>query len=147
MNRMEFLKEMGSGLFQTVKSAYEPFFVEDLVKIEEAADRALGITWLPVMNENVPVVNLEMKFIAGRPIIISRLGTNIQATSGICPVCSNIINVTALYSSGKCLNCEKEYNFKTNEGDLKLEILHLKVKDQTVFVGVQRHKKQGGSHA
>ena len=51
MKRDEFLKEMGSGLFQTVKSVYEPFIKEDLKKVEGAADKALGITWVPFMKE------------------------------------------------------------------------------------------------
>lgn len=140
MNRMEFLKEMGGGLFQTVKSVYEPFLKDDLEKVEVAADRALGITWLAVMKENELSSKPEVKFVAGQPIIILRQNANMQAMSGICPVCSNIINVTALYSSGKCLNCEKEYNFETMNGDLKLDSLHVKVKDHTVFVGLQRRR-------
>ena len=42
MKRLDFFKEMGDGLFQTVKSVYEPFIQGDLEKIESAADRALG---------------------------------------------------------------------------------------------------------
>lgn len=147
MNRIEFLKEMGGGLFQTVRSVYEPFLKEDLEKVEAVADKALGIIWFPLAREDEILINLEMKFVDGQPIILSRQGTNMQAVSGICPVCSNIINVTALYASGKCLNCEKDFNFKTGKGELKLDPLHLKMKEQIIYVGVQRHRKQGGSHA
>jgi hypothetical protein len=145
MKRMDFLKEMGASLFQTVKYAYEPFARDDLQKVEEAADRALGIKWLPLMQEDDSAPKLDTKFVDGKPVIVSNFDTNMRVMNGICPVCSNIIVVTTLYSTGKCLNCEKEYNFKTQQGDLQLEPLPIKVKDKTVFIGLQ--KKLGGIHA
>ncbi len=147
MKRSDFLKEMTGSLFQTVKSVYEPFLSEDLEKVEEAADRALGIKWVPMMNKHEFCEALEMKFINGKPVIVVRNGTNMQALNGVCPVCSNIIILTALYSSGKCLNCQKEFNFKTQTGDLELESFQVKLKDQTFYIGFQTHKKLGGNHA
>lgn len=141
MKRGDFLKELGNSLFQTVKSVYEPFIQDDIEKVGEAADRALGITWMPLMNKEELSSDLEIKFIAGRPIIISRNGTNMQAWDGVCPVCSNIIILSTLYSSGKCLNCQKEFNFKTQTGDLKLVLLPTKIKDHKYFVGLHRFKK------
>lgn len=141
MRRGDFIKEMGNSLFQTVKSVYEPFLHDDLEKVEVAADRALGITWVPLMAKNEANLILETKFIEGKPIIVANQGANMQAMSGICPVCSNIIIVTVLYSTGKCLNCEKEYNFKMQQGELQLESLPIKLKDQMYYVGFQRQKK------
>ncbi|MDP4083548.1 MAG: hypothetical protein Q8934_02925 [Bacillota bacterium] len=142
MKRGDFIKEMGNSLFQTVKSVYEPFLKEDLEKVEVVTDLALGITWLPLMTKSETSQNVEMKFVNGKPIIVSMNESNMQAMSGICPVCSNIIIVTALYSSGKCLNCEKEYNFKTNEGELQLESFPIKTKDQMYFVGFQKKRNR-----
>ena len=148
MRRGDFLKEMASSLFQTVKSVYEPFLSEDLEKVEAAADRALGITWIPLVKENDGVVpELEMKFIGGKPVIVSHYGTNIQALDGVCPVCSNIIILTTLYSTGKCLNCQKEYNFKTHTGDLQLESYPIKTKDNRYLIGLLKQRKQGDKHA
>lgn len=135
MNRKEFFKELGGSLFKTVRSVYEPFLSDDLEKVEKVADRALGITWFPLMREDVTSPQLEIKFIEGRPIIVSRYGLDIQARSGICPECSNLIVVSPLYSSGKCLNCEKEFNFQTQAGDLQLDSFEVKKKDQMYFVG------------
>ena len=145
MRRGDFFKEMGSSILQTIK----PFINEDLEKLEAAADKALGITWLPLMkeNDNELTSKLEMRFFAGKAIIVTRNGTNMQAMDGVCPVCSNIIILTALYSSGKCLNCQKEYNFKTQTGDLQLEELPLKRNNGTYFIGFQRNLKQGENHA
>jgi hypothetical protein len=144
MRRGDFLKEMAGSLFQTVKSVYEPFINEDLEKIEAAADHALGITWLPLEKGSSA---LEMKFIGGKPVIVSRNGTNMQVMNGVCPVCSTIIIVTTLYSSGKCLNCQKEYNFTTQTGELELESYPIKSKDDIVYIGFQKEMKQGEKHA
>lgn len=138
MKRGEFIKEMGNSLFQTVKSVYEPFLKDDLQKMEDVTDIALGITWLPLMPKSEATQKIEMKFVNGKPIIVSVNETNMQAMSGICPVCSNIIMVNTLYSSGKCLNCEKEYNFKTQTGSLSLNSLPIKLKEQMYFVGFQK---------
>ncbi|MDR7238551.1 hypothetical protein [Neobacillus drentensis] len=147
MKRGDFLREMAGSLLQTVKSVYEPFLSEDLEKVEVAADRALGITWFPLGKENDGVPDLEMKFLGGNPVIVARNGTNMQAMDGVCPVCSNIIIVTALYSTGKCLNCQKEYNFITHTGDLQLESYPIKIKDDTYLIGFQKQRKQGEKHA
>lgn len=147
MKRVDFIKEMCTSLLQTVKNVYEPFVQEDLEKVEEVADRALGITWVPLLMKEDESFTLEMKFMVGKPVVVSHFNSNIQAFVGICPECSNIISVTALYSSGKCLNCGKQYNFMTHEGDLLLEDLPLKLKNQIYFVGFQMNMKQGASHA
>lgn len=135
MRRGDFLKELGSSLFETVKSVYEPFLKDDLEKVEDAADRVLGITWVPVMTESEFSPKVEMKFVKGKPIIMAEYGTNMQAVDGICPVCSHIITLSTLYSSGKCLNCQKEFNFKTQTGELQLKTLPIKHKDHMYYVG------------
>lgn len=138
MKRLDFLKEMGDGLFQTVKSVYEPFIQRDLEKIEGAADRVLGITWIPLMKETEWISGLEMKFFQGKAVILVRQGMNIQAWNGICPVCSHIIILSTLYSSGKCLNCQKEFDFKTNTGELHLASLPLRKRDQIYLIGFEK---------
>jgi hypothetical protein len=135
MKRLDFFKELGEGLFQTVKSVYDPFIEDDIEKFEHAADKALGLTWIPLMNVADMNTNLEMKFFQGKAIIIVNHGTNMQAWNGICPVCSHIITISTLYLSGKCLNCQKEFNFKTNIGELQLKPLPLKKRNQMYQVG------------
>ncbi|WHX98981.1 hypothetical protein [Neobacillus sp. DY30] len=136
MKRLDFFKEMGNDLFQTVKSVYKPFIKDDIEKFENAADKVLGITWVPLMNVFDMNTNLEMKFFQGKAIIIVNHDTNIQAWNGICPVCSHIITVSALYSSGKCLNCQKEFNFKTNTGELQVTQMPLRKRNQIYQIGI-----------
>jgi hypothetical protein len=148
MRRGDFIKEMGNSIFQTVKSVYEPFIREDLEKVESAADCALGISWVPFIKESELFSELELKFIDAKPVIVIRNGTNMQAMDGVCPVCSNIIILTTLYLSGKCLNCQKEYNFKTQSGELQLASFPIKRKEEIYYIGFQKYeKKSGGSHA
>lgn len=147
MKRKEFLKEMGTSLFQTVKYVYEPFIHDDLQKVEEVVDRTLDIKWVPLMREDDVNSMLEMKFINGSPIMVLLDEANMQVMSGICPECSNIIIVTTLYSTGKCLNCEKEYNFKTKKGDLYLKTIPVKKKDHVIYIGLEKEKKLGGFNA
>ncbi|MGJ7909499.1 hypothetical protein [Neobacillus sp. LXY-1] len=147
MKRGDFLKEMAGSLFHTVKSVYEPFLSDDLEKMEEAADKALGISWIPLMNESELYAEVEMKFLNGKPIIVSKHGENLHAVDGICPECSNIIFLASQYSTGKCLNCEKDFNFKSMTGELRLDSLPLKLKDHQYYIGIQTYKRQGGSYA
>lgn len=135
MKRFEFFKEMGEGIFKTVKAVYEPFIHEDLEKLEGAADNALGIAWIPIMRESEWIGDLEIKFSQGKAVILERHGVNIQAWNGICPVCSQIITLSPLYSSGKCLNCQKEFNFKTNDGELRLTPLPVRKRDEIYQIG------------
>jgi hypothetical protein len=135
MKRLDFFKELGDGVFQIVKSVYEPFIQGDLEKLEGAVDRALGITWIPFMKESDWISDLEMKYFHGKAVILVRHGVNMQAWNGICPVCSQIITLSTLYSSGKCLNCQKEFNFKTNTGELRLTSLPFRKRDQIYQIG------------
>lgn len=148
MNRKDFFKEMYTSLFQTVKYAYEPILNDDLQKVEAVVEQALGIKWLPIeKGEDTLFEKLELKYIEGIPIIVFLENTNIQAMYGFCPECSNIIHVTALYSTGKCFNCGKEYNFKTKQGELQLETLPVKKKERMFYIGLEKPKKPGGIHA
>jgi hypothetical protein len=143
MRRLDFMKELGNSLFETIKAVYEPFIKEDIEKMEDVANMALGITWHPLMKKTEASAELEMKFIRGKPIIVARYGTNMQVMDGVCPVCSNIIILTTLYLSGKCLNCEKEYNFITQTGDFQPEPLRLKLKDEMYYIGLSTTEKSG----
>lgn len=147
MYRKEFLKELGTSLFQTMKNVYEPFIHDDLQKVEEVMDQTLGIKWVPLMSADDSSSKLEMKFINGTPIMVIRDGADIHVLSGICHECSNIITVTTLYSTGKCLNCEKEYNFKTKQGELSLKTIPVKKKDHVIYIGFDKEKKLGGFSA
>jgi hypothetical protein len=143
MKRLEFFKAMGDSLYQTVKTVYDPCIQSDIDKLEGAADLALGVVWIPIMKEAENADCLEMKFFQGKAILLVRQKSNMQAWNGICPVCSNLITLTTLYLSGKCLNCQKEYNFKTNTGDLQLRPIPIRRKKQMIEIA---HMK-GDYHA
>lgn len=139
MKRMDFLKEMGSSFGKTLKSIYHPIVEDDVEKLSKAAQQALGIKWHLLSIENEVKQGIEQKFISGKPvIIIQKPKGNVQALSGICPVCSNLLVFSSLYSTGKCLICEKEYNFITMTGNLEYTVLPVKLKEERLFVGLSK---------
>lgn len=135
MNRLDFLKEVAGSMIQTVKYVYEPFLSDDLKKIEEAADKALGITWVPIMKVGEMAGESEIHFISGKPVILYSQEGKVLAISGICPVCSNLIQVRGYDNVASCMHCEKEYHLKTGKGELAVTALQVKKKDQMYVVG------------
>lgn len=137
MKREEFLKEMGFSLGKTLKSIYHPFVEEDVEKFSKAAHHALGIKWHFLSGENELKVGIEQKFISGKPVIVYKNHEgNVQVLSGICPVCSNLLVLSSLYSTGKCLICEKEYNFITRKGNLEYNEMPFKQENDRLFIGI-----------
>ncbi|MCM3737552.1 hypothetical protein M3215_17555 [Bacillus cytotoxicus] len=138
MNRLDFLKEVTGSIFQTMKYVYEPFLKDDLEKVEEATDRALGITWIPVMKRDETLIKPEVRFVSGKSIIVFPHEENLHAISGICPICSNLIQVRMYDYMATCLVCDKDYDFKTLGGELSVQKLQIKRKDQMYVVGFRQ---------
>ncbi|WP_147533690.1 hypothetical protein [Bacillus marasmi] len=136
MNRQDFLKEMRKGLFSTIRTVYEPFVDEELEKLEKTADSMLGIRWVFVCQKDTEFTKVNEYFIHGKPIYIIQMNGNMRAMSGICPSCSNLLNLSNLLLTCKCLNCEKDYNFQTNIGNLDITELPLIEKSDGYYVGL-----------
>lgn len=142
MNRLDFLKEVTGSIFQTMKYVYEPFLKDDLEKMDEAVDRALGITWVPVMKVDEMIIRPEVRFVSGNPIIVFSHDERLHAISGICPVCSNIIQVRMYDHMATCMNCDKDYDFKTMDGKLSVQKLQIKRKNQMYVGGFTENGKR-----
>ncbi|WP_242224595.1 hypothetical protein [Bacillus cereus group sp. BfR-BA-01380] len=142
MNRLDFFKEVAGSIFQTVKYVYEPFLKDDLKKVEEAADRALGITWVPVMKVDEMIIGPEVRFASGKAIIVFSHEEKPHAISGICPICSNLIQVRMYDHRATCTICDKDYDFKTLGGELFVQRLQIKRKDQMYVVGFTDNSKR-----
>lgn len=138
MKREDFFKEMTAGLIKTFKNVYEPFVEEDMKKLEKTTDQFLGINWFYVCNEYGAQQKLNQFIVNGRPIIIINEGGNVQAISGICPECSNLLTLSVLFSTCKCFNCEKEYNFQKKQGELSFSELPLTMKKDGYHVGLKK---------
>lgn len=135
MKREDFFKEMKKGFFNTLKSVYEPFIEEDLEKLEKTTDRILGVNWSFVCSEYYQFNNINQFYISGSPILITKEEGNVKAFSGICPSCSNLLHLSVLYSTCKCLNCGNDYNFQNKTGDLTLIEMPLALKTDGYYVG------------
>lgn len=138
MKREDFFKEMKEGFFKTFKTVYEPFIEDDLKKLEKTTDQMLGVNWFYVCNEYSAQEKLNQFIVNGKPIIIINEGGNIQAISGICPECSNLLNLSVLFATCKCFNCEKEYNFQKKQGELSFSELPLNMKNDGYHVGLKK---------
>lgn len=137
MKRNEFLKEMSSSFGKTLKGIWQPMIEEDVVKLTNAAHQIMGVKWHYLCRNADLQAGIEQKFISGKPIlVIKNQDGNVQTLSGICSVCSNLLIYTALYSTGKCLICEKEYNFNQQQGTLIYTELPLKYDQDKIYVGI-----------
>ncbi|WP_210365062.1 hypothetical protein [Bacillus sp. REN3] len=136
MKRTEFFKEMKNGFGETLRAICSPVIEEDFEKLSLAADRAMRIRWHYLSEENDLKEGVEQRFISGQPILVLVDERNMQAISGICPVCSNLLAFTPLYATGKCLICEKEYNFGAKKGSLVYTELPTKFENGKVYVGM-----------
>ncbi|WP_071459884.1 Rieske (2Fe-2S) protein [Bacillus massilinigeriensis] len=148
MNRLNFLKEMQISLLKTAKFIYEPFLEEDTNKLEIATDRILGVEWKTVCRESEVNEGIELKFFNGFPIIIIRSEKNVRAFSGICPSCSQILMISTLYATGKCVQCEKDTDFLQGSG--KLEITEYPIRLQEGYLQISfwnRTKNRNDDHA
>lgn len=138
MNRQDFFKELSKGLFSTIKTIYEPFIDEDIEKIDKTADVMLGIRWEFVCRKDAEFEKVNEYFINGKPIYIIQTNGNMRAISGICPSCSNLLNLSNLLLTCKCFNCSKDYNFQTDFGSLAFDELPLMEKSDGYYVGLKR---------
>lgn len=135
MKRNEFLKEMGSSLNKTLKAIYHPFAEDDVEKISNVADKAIGIRW-HYLSSSVELTNgFEQRYISGKPVLIVSIDRNIRAFSSVCPVCSNLLAFSALYSTGKCFICEKEFNILNQEDVLEFNEFPVKEDKGRIFIG------------
>ncbi|CEG27553.1 IBR domain-containing protein [Bacillus sp. B-jedd] len=142
MKRVEFIKALGVSLFDTVHSIYEPILEDEADKVDEAVAKIIGIHWLPVFLANHQDAILEMNYLRGKPVILSGNIPELKAFSGICPDCSNIMTLTPLHSTVKCLYCGTEYNFLTREGELSLSRLPVKKKEEIWYIGFPHVKER-----
>jgi nitrite reductase/ring-hydroxylating ferredoxin subunit len=138
VNRGEFFKEMKKGFMNTLKTLYEPLIDDDLEVLEKTTDRLLGIQWAFVCRPDYPFEKLNEFYIDGKPIFIVQNSGNMRAISGICPSCSNLLNLSVLLLTCKCFNCGKEYNFHTETGDLILWEHPLIKKNDGYYAGLNK---------
>nr|WP_295971447.1 hypothetical protein [uncultured Bacillus sp.] len=139
MNRLDFFKEMKTGLLKTVTSIYEPIMEDDMEKINKVADQLLGIKWFYLTDNTYVSRKVEQKRINGRPCIISYDEGSIKAYSGICLSCSQLLYLSTADFTCKCLTCEKEiklFEFEPCNHQIILEYPVKKQKDG-YYVGLK----------
>lgn len=138
MNRSEFLNEMSSSLGKTLKALYGPSLEEKAVRLDHAATNILRINWHYLLEIEGLKGGIEQKFFEGKPIFIISEDGNVLVVSGICPLCSNLLSISPLFATVKCLICETEYSFQTKSGNLEYTELPIKMDKGKIFLGMAR---------
>lgn len=108
MNRLGFFKEMKNGFVKTISSLYEPVVEEEISKIQQATDQVLGLHWFFLLKEKSTGEGIDLKFIQGNPVMIVYSQEKMKAYSGICPFCSQLLQVLHQHLICRCLLCEKD---------------------------------------
>lgn len=137
MNRLRFFSEMKKGMLDTVKAVCEPFLDEKIEQMDRAADSILQMDWV-LLTEDIELIhNIEQRFINGINILVFRTGGNIQAVSGICPVCFNLLCFSESTKELKCFTCEKQYSLLKEEGQLALTFFPIRKRDNRYEIGMK----------
>lgn len=141
MNRLGFFSEMKKGLLDTIKAVYEPILEEKLEQIDRAADTILQIHWVAIGEDFELFPSTEQKIIKGINVLILRTGENIQAVDCTCPVCLNLLYFSESDQELKCFMCEKQYLFRTGEGELLPAFLPVRKKNKQYEIGIEARRK------
>lgn len=151
MNRENFFKEMGKGFINTLKTVFEPIIEEELDSIDRTTNRFLGIQWLFLCRADYTFEKMNQFYVQNHSIFVIQKQGNMRAFSGSCPSCSNLLHLTPLLLTCKCFNCEKDYNFQTNNGELTFIELLIKKEEDGYYVGLKTSSNmqsiKGDSHA
>ncbi|WP_019241707.1 MULTISPECIES: hypothetical protein [Bacillus] len=140
MKRSAFLKELKTSLFDTVKYVYEPFLEDDIKKIKKSTDRLLNIEWIHIAKNAAELMDYQQMMILKKPFFFVRVNGKMRAFSGICPTCSNLLNVSSMQKTCKCLMCEKTVHFHKNEEEDEwfLSEHSLKEEEDGIYIGIKR---------
>lgn len=137
MNRENFFKEISKGFLSTFKTVLEPIIEDELDTIEKTTDRLLGIQWMFLCQTDYPFEKMNQFYVQNKSLFVIQEQGNMRAFSGICPSCSNLFNLTPLLLTCKCFNCEKDYNFQTNSGELTFIELPITKEKDGYYVGIK----------
>lgn len=139
MNRLEFLKELKKSLVDTVRYVSAPIVEEKMEKLDHSLDVLSQIQWWHVTNQVSESTKIEEKYIDGQSILLVHEDKKLRAFNGFCPSCNHLLHVFQMDSKCKCMNCEEEYSFMSNEGS-GLQEYPLKKSETGYYVGLKKKK-------
>lgn len=144
MNRRDFLHQLKSDLWETVREAVSPLIADDLRRLETWADAYGGFVFHRLAEaeteaeENGAAGQYAEKRIGNAPILLFRDGGGaLHAYSGKCPACGMLLHVLAHRSAFRCFSCETEIGFAERD---RLTAYPLKRKEGAVYVGIPQER-------
>lgn len=135
MNRLDFLKELKASFFDTAKSICEPIVEIEIEKISNSTDRLLNRHWIYIGME---MSHFQQKYIKGETVFFIKNDSEIRAFSGICPTCTNLVVVSTMQATCRCLTCETVHNFSDDNetNNLVLTEYPVKKQDDGYYIGM-----------
>ncbi|WP_397538829.1 hypothetical protein [Rummeliibacillus pycnus] len=139
MNRLEFLKEIKQSLVETVQYACAPIMEDKIDKWNRSFDVLSQLQWWHVTNQVSESNKIEEKYIDSQTIILVHENNKLHVFNGLCPSCEHLLTVFQKDSKCKCMYCEKEYSFASNEENC-LQEYPLKSCEDGYYVGLRKRK-------
>lgn len=141
VNRLRFFSEMKKGFLDTVKAVSKPLIEEKMEQFDRAADSLLQIKWISLSDDITLSGRVIQQYVDGTPVIIFHANEEIQAASTICPVCTNLFYFSESTLQLKCFSCEKSYSLVKGEGDLHVQFLPLRKRNNRYEIGIEDSNK------
>lgn len=143
MDRRDFLRQLKSGLWETVREVASPFIENDLRKLEAWADTygAYGFCplpeWVEQAAKEAPAGDYtEHRIAANEPLLLLvREGEALRAFSGKCPACGQLLHRLPHRKLFRCFGCENEIAYDAPE---QLTAYPVKRKEDALYIGIPR---------
>lgn len=139
MDRLAFLKEMKTSLVKTVQSAFAPIVEDKIEKIDRSIDVISQLKWVFVTADLARSKSIETKYLVGQTLILIYSGEKLQAFSGTCPNCQQLLHIFQVDATCKCMSCDQYFSF-TSDDNGALEQYPTKQMQDGYYVGIRSNR-------
>lgn len=137
MNRLEFLIEMKNSLLKTIQSATAPIVEDKIEQLDRSLDVLSQTQWWYLAKEAKEKKTIDVVKIDNRILLVVHHQNTIHAYAGTCETCNNLLHVIQMDNTCKCMNCDKQYSFSSNDAN-GLKEYPVKKRDDAYYVGLPK---------
>ncbi|WP_438444748.1 hypothetical protein [Gorillibacterium sp. sgz5001074] len=116
MDRRQFMKELGTGLFKTVREVAGPFVERDLEKLSRLRDHWSGYVFVPL---ELPAASNQDQVLDrwanGETLLVRSSDEGWAAYSGRCPDCGQLLHYLAYSDTASCFGCGSSYGWEEQD--------------------------------
>lgn len=136
MNRLQFLKELRKSFIDTTKEITLPVLDGEFKKIDDIADKIVGLNWVKVGSIDHLNKGIQERFINGASILLFHNGEELIAYQKTCSSCQSLVQWIAHEKKLKCFSCDRTYLIESEAGDLVIKRYYTKAKNREWFIGM-----------